>query len=62
MTWWQRLWQRSHMEAQLEKELRFHIEQHTEQLIASGDDRDQARQALSERGYDRSPSSQEFGT
>jgi UDP-N-acetylmuramoyl-L-alanyl-D-glutamate--2,6-diaminopimelate ligase len=26
------------------------------------DDRDQARHALSERGYDRSPGSQEFGT
>jgi len=43
MTWWHRLLRRRQLEDQLDKELRFHLEQHTADLIARGDDPEEAR-------------------
>ena len=43
MSWWQRLFRRGHMEEQLEKELRFHLDQHTDDLVARGQDPEEAR-------------------
>src|SRR6267378_20651 len=43
MTWWQRLWRRRKMEEQLEKELRFHLDQHATDLVAHGQDPEEAR-------------------
>jgi predicted permease len=43
MNWWQRFWRRRQMEEQLEKELRFHLEQHAADLIANGQEPEEAR-------------------
>jgi predicted permease len=43
MSWWHRLLRKRQMEEQLEKELRFHIDQHASDLIAQGQDPEQAR-------------------
>jgi len=43
MTWWQRLWRRRQMEEQLEKELRFHLDEYTADLIAHGQEPEEAR-------------------
>lgn len=43
MNWWKRLLRRRQMDDELEKELRFHVEQYTDDLVANGQDREQAR-------------------
>ena len=43
MNWWQRLWHRKQMEQQLDKELHFHLEQHANDLIAGGQNPEEAR-------------------
>ena len=43
MSWWQRLWRRNKMEEQLDKELSFQLEEHTSDLIAQGQDPEEAR-------------------
>src|SRR5260370_38525249 len=43
MSWWHRLMRRRQMEEQLEKELRFHLDQQTADLIAHGNDPEEAR-------------------
>jgi len=41
--WLQRMWRRNRVEEQLEKEMRFHLDQHTADLIARGQDPEEAR-------------------
>jgi hypothetical protein len=43
MTWWHRLRRGKEMEEQLEKELGFHLDQYTTDLIAQGQDPEEAR-------------------
>jgi predicted permease len=45
MSWWQRLWRRNQMEAQLDKEMQFHLDQHASELIARGQNPEEARRA-----------------
>src|SRR5262245_6913638 len=46
MSWRNRLFRRNKMEEELEKELRFHLDQHTDDLVAQGQDPEEARRQV----------------